>query len=99
MIIADAGPLVAAMDRGDPWHERVASFLANNRDPIIVPALVVAEVGYFLERRLGPPVEASFLRQLGQGAILVEQVLSPDYLRAADLIEQMLTFHLGLWMR
>jgi uncharacterized protein len=96
MILADTGPLVAAMDTGDPAHPLVASFLATNRVPIVVPTPVIDEVGYFVGQRLGAAVEAAFVRQIGQGTIQVEELTPADYLRMADLIEQYGDFPLGL---
>jgi predicted nucleic acid-binding protein len=95
MILADTGPLVAALDAGDPAHAAVAAFLASNREPISVPSPVVAEVGHVAGRRLGPGVEAAFLRQIGQGTIQVQDLEPADYERAADLLEQYGDFPLG----
>jgi predicted nucleic acid-binding protein len=95
VILADTGPLVAAMDTGDPAHANVAAFLATNREVIVVPTPVLAEVGYFVGQRLGAAVEAAFVRQIGQGTIHVEELTSADYLRMADLIQQYGDFPLG----
>jgi predicted nucleic acid-binding protein len=96
VIVADTGPLVAAMDAGDPAHARVAAFLATNREVIVIPAPVIAEVGYFVGQRLGAVVEAAFVRQIGQGTIQVEAMVPADYLRMADLITQTADFPLGV---
>lgn len=96
MILADTGPLVAAMDTRDPAHARVATFLAANRETVAVPTLVIAEVGYFVGQRLGAAVEAAFVRQIGQGTIQVEELTATDYVRMADLIEQYGDFPLGV---
>lgn len=96
MILADTGPLVAAADSGDPAHAAVEAFLATCREPILVPSLVIAEACYFIGRRLGPSVEARFVRQLGSGQVSLEHPEAEDLVRAAELIEQYAGFPLGL---
>jgi hypothetical protein len=57
MISCDTGPLVAAGDR-DRDHNRACTDLFTGlhlaRRQILVPAPVVAEVGYLLQRVAGP---------------------------------------------
>lgn len=96
MILADTGPLVAAADAGDPAHAAVARFLATCREPIVVPTLVIAETCYFIGRRLGPAVEATFASELGSGRVRLEHPSLEDLTRAAVLIERYAEFPLGL---
>lgn len=59
----------------------------------MIPALVVAEVIYFLGERLGPRIEAAFLNGL---AML--EVLAPapeDWSRISELVAQYEDFPLG----
>ena len=60
---------------------------------LIVPALVIAEVSYFVGRRLGPPAEAAFLR--GLTTLDVEAPTPEDWSRMAELIEEYSDFSLG----
>lgn len=62
MIVVDTGPLVAIADADDQDHERCLRALAHASRPLIVPASVVVEVGYLLDRELGSNAEAAFLR-------------------------------------
>ena len=95
MILADTGPLVAAIDSGDAAHEVVIGFLMHNREPIAVPSIVIPEVGYFLGKRLPAQIEAAFLRQIGTGDMLLLDATVADYLRAADLVEHYDSLPLG----
>lgn len=54
--------------------------------PLLVPILVVAEVSYLLETRLGAEAEARFLGSLAAGELLVERVHAGDWLRIAELV-------------
>ena len=63
MILCDSGPLIAVAVRDDAHYNECTTLftglrLAGRR--LLVPATVVAEVGYMLEQRVGPTVEAAF---------------------------------------
>lgn len=91
MVICDTGPLVAAAIVSDPdYRPRVDMFAGMHmaRRPIVIPAPVVAEVGYLLGTRGNPRIEASFLTSLADGTFRVESLTDQDYRRAAELVEQ-----------
>ncbi len=58
-----------------------------------MPALVVAEVTYLVGRRLGPAVEAAFLR--GLASLEVEAPGPDEWQYVADLVERYGDFPLG----
>jgi predicted nucleic acid-binding protein len=59
----------------------------------VVPALVVAEAAYLVGRRLGPDIEAAFVRGLSE--IEVEVPLAEEWALIADLVERYRDFPLG----
>lgn len=61
-------------------------WLARRR--LIVPAPVIAEVGYLLAAQAGAGAEAVFLRSLAFGDFEVEAPSEADFARAADLVER-----------
>ncbi|MGL5826093.1 MAG: PIN domain-containing protein [Nocardioides sp.] len=61
----------------------------------MVPAPVVAEVGYLLGRTGGARVEAAFLRSIVEGVISVVDLTGDDYDHVADLVETYGDFSLG----
>lgn len=67
MILVDTGPLVAAGNRADAYHAKCVRTLASAEPPRLVPATVVAETGYLLERAAGSAVETEFLRLFSSG--------------------------------
>lgn len=98
MIVCDTGPLVAAAIARDPDHHRSVELftglhLANR--PVVVPAPIVAEVGYLLERYGGSRTEAEFLRSLAAGDFTAMELTKVDYARMADLVEQYADLPLG----
>jgi predicted nucleic acid-binding protein len=53
---------------------------------LIVPTLVIAEVAYLLETRLGAQAEIRFLGDLASGNLIAEPVAASDWLRIAALV-------------
>jgi predicted nucleic acid-binding protein len=70
VIICDTGPLVASALSNDSDHracvELFTALHASGRQ-MLVPAPVVAEVGYLLAREARSRVESLFLRSLADG--------------------------------
>jgi predicted nucleic acid-binding protein len=93
LAIVDAGPLLAALDRTDVHHARCVEVLRRRDLQLVVPALVVAEVAHFAARRLGPSVEAAFVR--GMGLLEVEAPTPEEWPLIADLVERYADFPLG----
>ncbi len=60
---------------------------------LVVPALVLAEVTYFIGTRLGPGAEARFWR--GVAVLEVEAPLPDEQVRIAELVEEYGDFPLG----
>lgn len=60
-----------------------------------MPQLVVTEVAYLLETRLGPDSEVRFLGDLAAGNFLTEPVLPGDWLRIAELVAEYADLPLG----
>lgn len=90
MIVIDTGPLVAAADRDDE-HNRACTDLLTGLHlagrQILVPAPVVAEVGYLLGRTGGARVEVAFLRSIVQQTLTVVDLQIADYNRMAELVD------------
>jgi len=91
--VVDTGPLYAAVDVDDADHHRCVEALTAAGQRLVIPAMVVAETCYLVASRLGPVVEATFLRSVG--AVSVEAPLPEDWKRIADLVEQYADFPLG----
>ena len=93
LAIVDTGPLYAAVDASDADHAASVDALADTSHRLIIPALVVAEATYLVGTRLGPSVEAEFLR--GLGALDVEAPEPGDWTRISELVERYANFPLG----
>jgi predicted nucleic acid-binding protein len=67
VILVDTNVLYALADRRDKHHTRCASWLQRTADVLMVPATVLAETCYLIDRTLGPVAEAAFLDSVGMG--------------------------------
>lgn len=60
------------LNRRDPDHERARDALFEDAGPYLVPAGILAEVAYLVERRLGLEVLERFVLDLESGALGME---------------------------
>jgi uncharacterized protein len=98
VIVCDTGPLVAAAISNDDHHRACVDLFTGahlaGRD-LIVPAPVVAEVGYLLCREAGPLVEAMFLTSLADGDFISVAPTFDDFARMAQLVQTYADLPLG----
>ena len=95
VLIVDSGPLYAYIDEDDRDHEASLSLLETHPGPLLVPQLVITEVTYLLETRLGWTAEVRFLGDLAAGNFLVMPVLGSDWIRIAELVARYRDLPLG----
>jgi predicted nucleic acid-binding protein len=91
--VVDTGPLYAAVDASDADHARCLAALQTPGLRLVIPATVLAEAAYLVASRMGPKVEAAFLR--GLSAFDIEAPSPEDLERMAELVEQYASFPLG----
>lgn len=96
MLVVDAGPLVAAASTRDRNHARCVELLAGAPHPLVVPALVVTEVAYFLADRIGSVAERAFATSLQRGELFAETVEPADWDRIGELLDQYADLGLGI---
>jgi predicted nucleic acid-binding protein len=95
VIVIDTGPVVAAANRKDDYHQRCVELLAGFPGPLLLPAPLITEIGYMLYSRAGSRAEAGFLRDVADGVYELVQVTAADAARAADLVERYASLPLG----
>lgn len=97
MITLDTSGLLALFDRKDPYHAACVEVYTTDAGPAIIPAAILAEVGWFLEdrRRFAPQLLRTFLADLSDGAYAVEWS-SDDVRRIAHLVERYNDLPLGV---
>jgi hypothetical protein len=98
VILCDTGPLVAAALINDHDHHACVELMTGLHlagRQILVPAPVVAEVGYLLAREATAAVEAAFLQSLADGDFVPVELIAGDYVRMAELVTQYADLGLG----
>lgn len=91
--VVDAGPLYAATDVGDARHEEARELLERPDLQLVVPALIVGEVSYLIQKWLGPGRERLFFTGLVEMDVAAP---SPDdFTRMAELVERYADWPLG----
>ncbi len=63
--------------------------------PLLIPSPVLAEVCYFVETRVGPEAEATFLESVANKEIELVDLTETDLLRMAELVRKYADFPLG----
>lgn len=94
--LVDAGPLYAYVDADDDHHVECVQLLIEDPGPLIVPALVLSEVAYLLETRLGAYAEIRFVEDLATGTFVVDGTHPADWVRVAELVGRYRDLPLGL---
>lgn len=87
-VLADTGPLYAAVDPADTYHASARETIAGfDRDGIelLVPYSTLAECCSLILRRFSLPVAHQWLRDVEDGMILVNPVAS-DFQLALDTV-------------
>ncbi len=91
----DTGPLVAAYNREDRYHEVCADLLERYPGPLLVPATVIVEVCQLVDKQLGSKAETQFVDSLLDAFTMV-QLVDDDVRRMSALMSRYASFPLGV---
>jgi hypothetical protein len=72
VITVDTSALFALLNARDPDHEQVKNAFLEDPGPYLVPAGILAEIGYLVEERLGTAVLDTFLADVESHALSLE---------------------------
>jgi len=95
LITLDTSGIFALLNRRDPDHQSTKESLATVRPPYLVPAGILAEIGYLIEKRLGVEVLDAFLFDLEQHAFTLANT-EDDLARIRELVRRYADLPLGL---
>jgi predicted nucleic acid-binding protein len=94
MITLDTSGIFALLNRRDPDHRRARAALTADGGPYLVPAGILAEVTYMIERTLHAEVLDAFLEDLQTGGFTLE-CGADDLGRVRALVRQYADLPLG----
>lgn len=94
-LLLDTGPIVAALNAGDPDHERCAALLQDTAD-LLIPTAVLVEVDYWLVKLGGPEVWSDFIADIQRGAYRLAHPTTADLARTAELESTYRDLDLGM---
>jgi predicted nucleic acid-binding protein len=95
-LVLDSGVVFAALDADDPEHGACAALLLDAGESLVVPALTLAEVDYWCQRRLRPQVWLEYLADLIAGVYQLEHPTQADLERARELQETYADLQVGV---
>ncbi len=94
MITLDTSGLFALINRADPDHAQVRTALFADPGPYFIPAGILAEIAYLIERRLGMEVLGKFIGDLESDAFSFE-CGEEDLPRIRELVSRYADLSLG----
>src|SRR5205814_8747869 len=85
MLIVDAGPLVAYLNRNDPDHGHCAALLESRTDDLLVTPYVVTEACYLVGKYVGAEAEINLVEALVGGDLGQVDIVASDLIRMVEL--------------
>ena len=70
-MICDTGGIFALYDGGDRYHEAVRAVVEAEHGPLLLPAVLLAEIDYLLTTHLGIEAELDFLDGMSSSGDIV----------------------------
>ncbi|MCX8050097.1 MAG: PIN domain-containing protein [Methylohalobius sp.] len=95
-LVADTGALYALYDADDRHHAAVRQVVENERGPIVIPVVILAELDYLLRQFLSVRAELDFLDGIANGVYTLESFTTEDLERVQELIATYSALDIGL---
>lgn len=95
-LICDTSGVYALYDTNDAEHAAVAAVVESEAGPLFLPVILLAEIDYLLQLRLGPQPAIEFITAVEEGDFELVALNSTDVLRCRELVVQYRDLKLGL---
>jgi predicted nucleic acid-binding protein len=95
-VIGDTSAIYALYDADDAGHPAARATIEGLHEVIRIPAPILAEIDYLLRARLGQAALLSFLDDVLEGAFVIEELETADWLYCRSLLERYASMDLGL---
>lgn len=96
MIVCDTSGLLALLDESEADHAAVRAALEATQPPYLVPALILVELDYLLQKRGGRSVARRFLDEVASGAFQLEPFGSEDLEIVTRILDAHQSFDIGV---
>ena len=87
-ILADTGYVYALYNPEDPHHQRAKAFAKVNTEPVLLPAVLLPELGFLFRRDLGYAGIVEFLERFKDIDASIEPMLYADLTRIYEIARQ-----------
>ncbi len=87
-LITDSSFLVALYDGSEAHHQKAYAFAANRSEAILVPGVVLPEVGYLLRRNLGYANSFNFFDFFDYRNVKLIPIIEEDLVRVYEISRQ-----------
>ena len=87
-ILADTGYVYALYNPEDAHHRKAVEFANENTEPILLPAVILPELGFLFRRDLGYAGIVQFLGRFKDMDATIEPMLDADLGRIYEIAEQ-----------
>ena len=94
-VVADTGAIYALIDASDAWHQRVIAWWKEHGSAVVIPVVIIPEVTFLLQTRIGPAAEEAFVRAAADGEFVLEDLELDDVQRAAEVMHRYGDLSLG----
>jgi predicted nucleic acid-binding protein len=95
-VVCDTGAIYALYDADDANHSACRQFVETNREPFLLPVVLLAEIDYLLTTRLGNEAAFEFLESIESGAFTLISLTTDDIPRCRELMVQYRDLPIGL---
>ncbi len=95
-LICDTSGIYALYDTRDSAHQAVAAVVELEPEPLYLPVVLLAEVDYLLNLRLGPDAAQEFIEAVESGDFEIVPLTRTDVTRCRELVVRYRDLALGL---
>ncbi len=88
MVLIDAGPLIALIDKADPTHQNAVATFRSFKTPPLTTWPCLTEAFYFIGNCCGWPGQKALLSLLAKDALRVHAAAADELRRISELMEQ-----------
>ena len=86
--LIDTGFLYATLDASDKYHQQATGDLAHSTDDLLLPTIVLVELAYLLQARLGHTAMRLFVYRLAHSPLRLVPITQADIPRIYELLDQ-----------